>query len=198
MSEPNFLGLYSALALFFKWNTIVYLVFRKEHNMDLLFNIPDFVWAIINLIILYLVLRKILFKPVTEFMENRSNSIKQQLEDSREANEKAQELKESYEKMIASVKMDADKIMKEAKIKAQDKYDEIIRQAKADAEALKANAKEEIVTERTLMMENMRSEIINLALEAASKVVEANMDTESNRKLVNEVLNRKSIAISKT
>ncbi len=162
--------------------------------MGLLFKIPDFIWTIINLIVLYLVLRKILFKPVTEFMENRANSIKQQLEDSRKANEKALKLKESYEKMIASVKMDADKIIKEATIKAQEKYDEIIRQAKADAEALKANAKEEIVAERMEMMKNVRSEIVSLALESASKVVEANMNTESNRKLVDEVLTRKSIA----
>ena len=61
--------------------------------MGLLFGMPDFVWTIINLIVLYLVLRKILFKPVTEFMENRTNSIKQQLEDSKNSNEKALQLK---------------------------------------------------------------------------------------------------------
>lgn len=162
--------------------------------MGLLFGIPDFVWTIINLIVLYLVLRKILFKPVTEFLENRANSIKQQLEDSKNSNEKALQLKEAYEKMIGSVNMDADKIIKEATIRAQEKYDEIVKLAKADVEVLKANAKEEIEMERIEIMKNMRSEIVSLALEAASKVVEANMDTESNQKLVDKVVSRKSIA----
>lgn len=162
--------------------------------MGLLFNIPDFVWTLINLIVLYLVLRRILFKPVTEFMENRSNSIKQQLEDSKKSSEKALQLKETYEKMIDSVHMDADKIMKEAAKEAHEKYDEIIKQAKIDAESLKEKAKEEIEMERMQMMKNMRSEVVSLALEAASKVIEANMDTEANRKLVDRVVAKKNIA----
>ena len=162
--------------------------------MGLLFKIPDFVWTMINLIVLYLVLRKILFKPVTEFMENRTNSIKQQLEDSKNTNEKALQLKEAYEKMIGSVNMDADKILREATIRAQEKYDEIIKQAKADVEVLKANAKEEIERERMETMKNIRNEVVSLALEAASKVVEANMDTEANRKLVDDIITTKSIA----
>ena len=96
--------------------------------------------------------------------------------------------------MIGSVNMDADKIIKEAAIKAQDKYDEIIKQAKAEVEVLKATAKEEIEMERIEMVKNMRSEIVSLALEAASKVVEANMDIEANLKLVDEVVARKGIA----
>jgi len=162
--------------------------------MGLLISIPDFVWTMINLIVLYIVLKRILFKPVTEFMENRKNAISQQLEDSKKSSQKALQLKETYEKMIASVHTDADKILKEATKKAQKEYDEMIRQANADAKTLKEKAKEEIEMERTEMMKNMRSEIASLALEAASKVIEANMDTEANRKLVDEILDKKSIA----
>lgn len=162
--------------------------------MNLLFNIPDFVWTFINLLVLYLVLKRILFKPVNEFMDNRSNSIKQQLEDSKNKNEKAIQIKESYEKMIGSVHMDAEKIMKEAAKEAQAKYDEIIKQAKIDAERLKEQAKEELEIERMEMMKSMRNEIVSLALEAASKVVEANMDTETNRKLVDKLVDKRNIA----
>jgi len=162
--------------------------------MGILFNIPDFLWTIINLIVLYLILKKVLFKPVTEFMENRTNSIKQQLEESKENNQKAMQLKEDYEKMIGSVQMEAEKIRKEAEKKAHERYEEIIKQAKAEAEMLKAKAREEMEMERVEMMKNMRNEIVSLALEAASKVVEANMNTEANRKLVDEIIDNKSIA----
>ncbi len=162
--------------------------------MGLLFNIPDFVWAIINLIVLYLVLKKLLFKPVTEFMEDRSNSIKQQLEDSKRVNEEASQLKVNYEKKLEAAKKDADKIIRDATVKAQDEHDNIIRQAKAEVEIMKEKAKEEIELERKEMMKSMRNEVVSLALEAASKVVEANMDTEMNRKLVNDVVSGKNIA----
>ncbi|AEV67038.1 F0F1 ATP synthase subunit B [Acetivibrio clariflavus] len=162
--------------------------------MGILFNIPDFVWTMINLAVLYLILRKVLFKPVTEFMENRANSIRQQLEESKANNQKALELKENYEKIIASIQMEAEKIKKEAEREAQEKYDEIIKQAKAEAEILIAKAREEMEMERIEMMKNMRNEIVSLALEAASKVIEANMDTEANRRFVDEILDRKNIA----
>lgn len=162
--------------------------------MGVLFNIPDFVWTMINLVVLYLILRKVLFKPVTEFMENRSNSIRQQLEESKENNQRALQLKENYEKLMDLIHAEAEKIKKEAEKEAHERYDEIIKQAKADAELLKAKAREEIERERIEMMKNMRNEIINLALEAASKVIETNMDTEANRKLVDDTVSKMSIA----
>lgn len=162
--------------------------------MGLLFNIPDFIWAIVNLFVLYLVLRKVLFKPVTEFMEKRANSIKQQLEDSKKAGEEANQLKANYEKMLGNAKEDAEKIILDAKAKAQEEYDNIIRQAKAEVEMMKEKAKEELELERKEMLKDIRNEVVNLALEAASKVVEANMDTELNRKLVNDVVSEKNIA----
>ncbi len=162
--------------------------------MGLLFKIPDFVWTMINLVVLYLVLNKVLFKPVTEFMEKRANSIKQQLEDSKKGKEEAAELKETYEKKLVVAHKEADKIIRDATEKAREEHDNIIRQAKAEVEILKERAREEIEIEREEMMKSMRNEVVSLALEAASKVVEANMDTEMNRKLVNDVVSRKNIA----
>jgi len=162
--------------------------------MGVLFNVPDFVWTMINLVVLYFILRKVLFKPVTEFMENRANSIRQQLEESKENNQKALQLKENYENLMDLIYTEAEKIKKEAEKEALERYDEIIKQAKADAELLKAKAREEIERERIEMMKNMKNEIINLALDAASKVIEANMDTEANRKLVDDAVSKVSIA----
>jgi F-type H+-transporting ATPase subunit b len=162
--------------------------------MGLLFNIPDFVWAIVNLIILYLILKKLLFKPVTEFMENRSNSIKEQLEGSQRSNEEAAKLKLAYEKKLEAASEEANKIINDAKIEAHEKYDEIIKKAKADSEVLIMKAEEQIERERQEMIKEMRNEIISIALEAASKVMEANMDTEANRKLVDDVITKKGIA----
>lgn len=162
--------------------------------MSLLFNIPDFVWAILNLIILYLLLKKLLFKPITEFMENRSNSIKEQLEGSQKSNEEAAKLKLSYEKRLETAGTDADKIINDARLEAQEKYDEIIKKAKADSEVLVIKAEEQIERERQEMIKAMRNEIVSIALEAASKVMEANMNTEANRKLVDDVVTKKGIA----
>ncbi|WP_010246349.1 F0F1 ATP synthase subunit B [Acetivibrio cellulolyticus] len=162
--------------------------------MDLLFGVPDFIWAIINLLVLYLILKKFLFKPITEFMENRANLIKEQLEGSQKSNEEAADLKLAYERKLETAHADASKIINDAKLDAQDKYDEIIKKAKADAEVLREKAEAEIERERNEMIKAMRNEIVSLALEAASKVMEANMNTEANKKLVDEVVTKKGIA----
>lgn len=162
--------------------------------MGLLFNIPDFVWAIVNLILLYLILKKLLFKPITEFMENRSNSIKEQLEGSQKSNEEAAKLKLAYEKKLEDASEEANKIINDAKKEAHEKYDEIVKKAKSDSEVLVMKAEEQIERERQEMIKEMRNEIISIALEAASKVMEANMDTEANKKLVNDVIDKKGIA----
>jgi len=59
---------------------------------------------------------------------------------------------------------------------------------------LKLKAKEEIEREKNEALKEIRNEVVSLALEAASKVLEANMDTEENRKLVNRFIDEQGVA----
>jgi F-type H+-transporting ATPase subunit b len=157
-------------------------------------NMYKFIIVALNLLILYLVLRKILFKPVTQFMENRTKMIKDSINNAEKSKVEASELKKKYEDQLRSSKDEADRILNEARSRANKEYDDILLAAKKDAETVMVKAREEIGRERVQMFKNVRSEVASLALAAASKVIEANMDTESNRVLVNKFIDEAGVA----
>jgi F-type H+-transporting ATPase subunit b len=154
----------------------------------------QFIIEALNLIILYVVLRKILFKPVTEFMENRSRSIQNSIEDAQRQKEEASELKSQYERQIRGARADGEKIVSEAMERAERVSEGMIDEAKKEAQLLISNANKQIEKDREQMLRNVRSEVVGLAIMAASKVIEANMDTEDNRVLVAKFLEEVSVA----
>ena len=73
---------------------------------------PDgytFVFVAINLILLFLFMRKFLFKPITNLMEERKSSIEQGLKDAENAKIEAAEARKKYEEQSKNIKLDADK-----------------------------------------------------------------------------------------
>ena len=153
-----------------------------------------FIIVALNLIILYIVMKKLLFKPVTRFMENRTKSIKDSIDNAEKAKIEAFELKAKYEHRLKSAKSDGDKIVEEARIKAEKEYERIVITAKQESENILKKTREEIYRERVQALKEIRSQVASLALAAASKVIEANMDTESNRVFVNKFIDEAGAA----
>jgi F-type H+-transporting ATPase subunit b len=152
------------------------------------FDKYDYILVFINLIILYFVMRKLLFKPITKFMEDRTNSIKTSIENAEKAQTEAYELKDKYSLQISTAKEDASKILDDTRARANKEYEQILKTAKEDAQRLLAQAKEEIEIERTKMVNGIKNQVSYLALAAASKVIESNMNTEQNKVLVDKFI----------
>jgi len=93
-------------------------------------HIPTFIYTALNLVILYFILKRLLFKPVWEFMENRKNSIAESMEKAEKGKAEALELKNKYESELNEAYAKAQKILKEAEEKAKQEYERIIRDAK--------------------------------------------------------------------
>ena len=153
-----------------------------------------FVFVAINLLILYFVLNKILFKPVTAFMENRAKTISDAIANADTSKAEAEELKKKYGEQLEYAKDEADKILDAARIRGAKEYDEMLVAAKKDAEGVLVRAREEIEREKMQMIKEVRGQIAGLALAAASKVIEANMDTETNRVLVDKFIDEAGAA----
>ncbi len=148
----------------------------------------------VNLLILYFVLRKILFKPVTEFMENRTKSIRDSIEDAEKQKAEAEQLRLRYEEHLKNARDEGVKIVNEAILKAEREHERLIEQAKQQAEALLISAREKINYEHEQMLMDVHGQVAELALAAASKVMEANMNIESNRVLVDKFLDEAGAA----
>lgn len=153
-----------------------------------------FIIVALNLLFLYFVLKRLLFKPVTQFMDNRTKSIKDSIENAEKSKVEASELKQKYEDQLKTAKAEGDKLIEEARAKAEKLSDSIIDSAKLESEKILAKAKEEIEREHEQMLKDIRGQVAGLALAAASKIIEANMDTEKNRVLVNKFIDEAGAA----
>lgn len=153
-----------------------------------------FIFVAINLLILYFFMRKFLFKPVTEFMEKRKNSIDQALKDAGQAKLEVAEARKNYEEQIKKIREESDRLMDEARAKASREYDVIISNAKKDAQAIVEKGRQDVEREKAEMLRQVRQQIAALALTAATKVVQANMDTDSNKSIVDKFIDEAGAA----
>ncbi len=154
-------------------------------------DIWDILWTVINLLILFALLKKFLFKPVIRVMEKRESMINEDIEKAKNAKEEAEAVKQKYETELAGISAEADKITEEAVARAQIRSGKIISEAKADADKMIAQARETAQRERTEAIESAKEEIADLAVMAAARIMEKNIDEQSNlvyaRELLDEV-----------
>ena len=93
----------------------------------------DIVWTIVNLLILFLLLKHFLFKPITQMMESRTAEIENNLKDAEEQKQKAQQLNTQYEEQLQGAQAQAAQIISDAKAQGQKEYSSILKTAQADA-----------------------------------------------------------------
>ena len=143
-------------------------------------------WTGINLVVLYLLMRHFLFKPVTAMMEQRAKAIEDGLSQAEAAKQAAAD--QENEARLAQVRGQADQIVAQAKLQGQREYDQIISSAQADAQAIRADAQAQMEAERRQMLQDAQQQVAALALLAAAKVSGHAMDQEGDRDLVEDFL----------
>ncbi len=146
------------------------------------------IFQIINIIVFFLLLKKFLFKPVTEIMEKRENLIRSSMEEAEDTRKKANELKAEYQAQLDGAKDEAAAIVKEAKARGEKEYELMLANAGRDAQKLINDAQESARIEREKAVKGARGEIAALAIAAASKVAEKNIKAEDNKKLIDDFL----------
>ena len=157
-------------------------------------NAYKFIIVAINLLVLYLFLKKFLFKPVTAFMEKRTATIKESLTNAETVKLEAHELKQKYEDQLRSAKVEVEKIMNDAVIRANKEHDAIVDAAELKAAGIIENANKEIERNKLSVLKDIKNQVSSLALAAASKVIEVNMDTAANRAIVDKFINEEGAA----
>lgn len=151
-------------------------------------DISNFIWTAVNLIIFYILLRIFLFKPINKIMDDRTRSIKEDIESAEKAKAEAEELKQQYADSISDAKAEADKIIAQAHETAEAEKAVILKKSQEEADKIVADADKAIENERKRVLRQAQTQITDLAIEAASKIIGANVDDEKNRRLVDEFL----------
>lgn len=151
-------------------------------------------WSIImiwiTVIVLFLVLKRFFFEKVKNFMETRSNSIQDAFDSAEAVNRRADEKMQNYTKRIANVEAEGREIIRDAKIKADAQAREIIEDANKQATEIMNKAEKNIEREKQKAMEEMRKEVAALAMLAAERIVEREIQNIGQDEIVDEVINK--------
>ena len=146
------------------------------------------IWTVIIFVILLAVLYRLGYPGLLRMVEERERRIQKQLEDAEKANAEAQRLLEEHKKQIAAAHNQAQEILSKAKTVSQKERETLLAKAREEYDALLNRARRDIDAEKEKAILALRQEAVELSIAAASRVIEANLDTEANRKLVSEFL----------
>lgn len=144
--------------------------------------------AVANVLILFVLLRIFLFKPLNKIRDERTRTVQDNLDSAEKAKTEAEELRQQYEDSISEAKEKANQIIMKAHENAESERSAIIRKSQEEAEKIVADADKAIENERKRVLRQAQSEIADLAIEAASKIIGENVDDEKNRRLVDKFL----------
>ncbi len=158
--------------------------------MDILNNIginPIFLLAqILNFVVLALLLRALLFGPVTKMLDERRAKIEKGLEDARAAEQARQGAEAERARILDEARAEAQKLRADAALQADMTAEKIKADAQAEAEKMRADALTGVSGERDRMLSELRGQIAAVAIAAANKVVGATLDEERQRALIND------------
>ncbi len=147
------------------------------------FDIVNFVCVVVNLLVLYVLMKKFVFGRVTKIIDARQAFLEEKNASVAKAQEEADRLKKEYEKSLENANETSVQIVKEAKSRARAEYNKIMARAAADAEAMKAGAEKAIATEREKQMDELHVQIMDLAVEAAGRIMAEKSSPETDKAL---------------
>ena len=148
----------------------------------------NLVWTIINLVVLYLLLRHFLIGPVMNIMEQRKQMIDDGFKNAEAAQADANRLKQEYEAALSGAKQESVQLIEDARKSAKAEYDRIVSEAGEKADTMIESAKENVRIEREQTMKELKSQIAGLAAASAAKIISGNADEKESRDLYDQFL----------
>lgn len=151
-------------------------------------NLWNTLISLANLLIMFLIVKKFLFQPVMKMLKARQEQVDKIYDDAAQDRSAAGEMKQEYEARLNTAREEADTLVRNAVQTAQRKSDQIVSEANSQASHIKQKAEEEIALEKKQMMLDVKSEISDMAVSIASKVVEREIQKKDHENFVDEFI----------
>lgn len=145
-----------------------------------------FAWG--NLIILFLFLKKILFVPLKNIIDQRQKQIKDMYDEAQTDKEAAAAMRVEYEEKLAQASAQGEEIIRSAVARAHKQEEEIVREANETAAKNLRRADEQIEMEKKKALNQIKDEVSSMAVDIASAVIEKNLSEEDNREIVDRFI----------
>ena len=147
-----------------------------------------FIITIINIIVLFFILKRILFKPVTKFMAERAKQVQDSIDQSEKDKADAKALLAQYEARLENAGTEAQAIIQAARDQAKREADNIIAQGRLSAEETLEKARKQLEIERRAAMASFRQEAASLVVTAAGSLVGREIQNEDSMRYADMLL----------
>jgi F-type H+-transporting ATPase subunit b len=149
----------------------------------------EILWGLAAFLVVAFILMKYGFPSIKQTIKNREDRIRDELESAAHAKEEAQSELERYNSQLTNARAEANKIVEDARQTAEGVRQDLIAKAEADAAEIRNRAQEDIRLAQDRALADLRSQVSDLSIELAEKVVEHNLDRDTQIALIENYIN---------
>ena len=160
-------------------------------------NLPGLVTHLLSFIILMVVLKIFLYKPIVNMLDQRSQRIRESLEAAERAREESAASQEEVQAQLEAARAEGQQLIASAREVAGRFREEETAKVREEIEAERSRATANIQRERDTAIEQLRSEFADLAITAAERVVERSLDQQAHQDIIDHVLEESDTRISR-
>ena len=146
------------------------------------------IWTIVCFLITLFVLKRYAFGPIQKAIDERRERIRQSLEEADHAREEARKLLEEHKQLIGRAQTDAEEILSEARRVADANERRMRDELESDRQRRLEETRKQIEAETRRALEQIRVEVVDLSMLAASKVTRKSLDDADHRRLIEEAV----------
>ena len=156
------------------------------------FSFGLFFWQLLIFVGLILILKKFAWKPILDTLNERENSIKESLESAQKAKDEFSKIKADNEKILNEARKERDFIISDAKKSGRLIMEDAKNAAKVESEKIIENARESMTNEKKLILKDLKSQVIDLSVDIASKILKKELNKKERQddftqKLIDEI-----------
>ncbi len=160
-------------------------------------NLPGLVTHLLSFIILMVVLKMFLYKPIVNMLDQRAQRIRDSLEAAERAREESAASQEEVQAQLEAARAEGQQLIASAREVAGRFREEETAKVRQEIEAERSRATANIQRERDTAIEQLRSEFADLAITAAERVVERSLDQQAHQDIIDRVLEESDSRISR-
>jgi F-type H+-transporting ATPase subunit b len=162
----------------------------EPSGIELLPDTPELIWGLFAFLVLFLVMRKLVFPSLNSALEDRRALIEGKMEQAEAKLVEMEEAKRAFEASLGDARGEAGRILEEAKAAAESTRDAILESAREEAQRIIERANAEANAERVRLLEELRGQVGALSVQLAERIVERELDAATHSGLVDEYIQR--------
>jgi len=151
-------------------------------------NASTLIAQVVNVVILFGLLYLVAYKPIMRMMDERSNKIKESMDNTELIKQQAERAEVEAAKRIEEAAKEGQEAIARAMRTGEEVREGAQQKAKSEGEALIARARAEIQRERDEAIDQLRGEFADITIQAAGKVIDSTLDKKAHRDIIDKVL----------